>query len=83
MSNESTIHIKNIKVLMTKIYKFLNDLSSSIMNDKGKKTITLKEIQGPQFPNRNVLLHMESILSLFGDLELSKIFLKTLKILIH
>ena len=32
MSNESTIHIKNIKVLMTKIYKFLNDLSLPIMS---------------------------------------------------
>ena len=33
MSNESTIHIQNIKVLMTEIYKFLNDLSPPIMSD--------------------------------------------------
>ena len=33
MSNESTIHIKNIKVLMTEIYKILNDLSSPVTND--------------------------------------------------
>ena len=33
MSNESTIHIKSIKVFMTEIYKFLNDLSLPIMND--------------------------------------------------
>ena len=33
MSNESTVCIKNIQVLMTEIYKFLNDLSPSIMND--------------------------------------------------
>ena len=26
-SNESTIHIKNITILMTEIYKFLNDVS--------------------------------------------------------
>ena len=32
MPNESTIHIKNIKVLMTEIYKFLNDLSSPIID---------------------------------------------------
>ena len=32
MSNESMI-IKDIKVLMTEIYKFLNDLSPRIMND--------------------------------------------------
>ena len=33
MSNESAIHIKNIKVLMTEINKFLNDLSPPIMTD--------------------------------------------------
>ena len=33
ISNESTIHIKSIKVLMTEINKFLNDLSTPIMND--------------------------------------------------
>ena len=33
MSNESTVHIRNIKVLMTGIYKFLNDLSPPIMSD--------------------------------------------------
>ena len=41
---ESTIHIKNIKALMTEIYKFLNDLSPPVMNDifqKQKKIITL------------------------------------------
>ena len=33
MPNESTNHIKNVKVLMTEIYKFLNDLSPPIIND--------------------------------------------------
>ena len=33
MSNESVIFIKNIKVLMTEISKFLNDISPPIMND--------------------------------------------------
>ena len=33
MSNESTLHIKNLKVLMTEIYKFVNDLSPLVMND--------------------------------------------------
>ena len=46
MSNESTIHIKNIKVLITEIYKFLNDLSPPPPPPppphffKSKKTIT-------------------------------------------
>ena len=33
MSNETTIHIENMQVLMTEIYKLLNDLSPPIMND--------------------------------------------------
>ena len=33
MSNESTINTKNIKVLMTEIYRFLNDLSLPVIND--------------------------------------------------
>ena len=45
MSNESTIHLKNIKVLMTEIYKILYDLSSPIMNgvfQKKKKAVTFR-----------------------------------------
>ena len=38
MSNESTIHIKNIKVFMTEIYKILIfDISPPIMNDNFQK----------------------------------------------
>ena len=33
MSNESTIHIKNIEVLTTETIKLLNDLSPPIMNE--------------------------------------------------
>ena len=33
MSNESTIHIKNIKVLMTEIHKFLTELLPPTMSD--------------------------------------------------
>ena len=33
MSNESKIHIKNIKFLMTEIYSFLNDRALLIMNN--------------------------------------------------
>ena len=41
MSNESTIHIKNIKIRMSS-YKFLNDISHPIMNNIFlKKAITL------------------------------------------
>ena len=33
MANESTIHIRNLKFRLTKGYKFLNGLSSPIMNE--------------------------------------------------
>ena len=32
MFNESAIHAKSINVLMTEMYKFLNDLSPPVMN---------------------------------------------------
>ena len=33
MTNETTIHIRNLKLLVTEIYKFLNGLSPPIMNE--------------------------------------------------
>jgi len=33
MANETTIHIRNLKFLMTEMYKFLNGLSPPIMNE--------------------------------------------------
>ena len=47
MSNESTIHIKNIKVLLTEIYKFLNDLSPPIMNDISQKQENYHSLRNP------------------------------------
>ena len=47
MSNESTIHIRNIKILMTEIYKFLNDLSPPIMNDIFQKQENYYSLRNP------------------------------------
>ena len=33
IANESTIHIRNLKFLLTEVYKFLNGLSPPIMNE--------------------------------------------------
>ena len=33
MKNESTIHIRNLKFVLTEIYKFLNGFSPPIMNE--------------------------------------------------
>ena len=46
MSNESMI-IKDIKVLMTEIYKFLNDLSPRIMNDIFQKQENYYSLRNP------------------------------------
>ena len=37
-ANESTIHIKNIHILMTEIYKFLNDLCPPIISEVSKNS---------------------------------------------
>ena len=47
MSNESTIHKTNTKVLMTEIYKFLNDLSPPIMNDLFQKQENYYSLRNP------------------------------------
>ena len=50
MSNKSSTHIKNIKVLyLTEIYKSLNDLSPPLMNDIFQKQehYYSQETQGP------------------------------------
>ena len=47
MSNESTIHLKNIKVLMTEVYKFLNDLSPPIMNGIFQKHENYYSLRNP------------------------------------
>ena len=51
MSNESKIHIKNIKVLMTEIYEFLNYLSLPIMNDIFQKQ------EKPKVPSFQTKIH--------------------------
>ena len=33
MANESTVHIRNLKFLVTEVYKFLNGFSSPIINE--------------------------------------------------
>ena len=33
MINESAIHIRNLKFLLTEVYNFFNDLSPPIMNE--------------------------------------------------
>ena len=48
MSNESTIHVKNIKVLLTEIYKFLIDLSPRIMNDIFQKQKNYFSLRNPK-----------------------------------
>ena len=48
MSNESTIHIGNIKVPMTEIYKFLNDISPPIMNGIFQKEENYYSLRNPR-----------------------------------
>ena len=39
IANENTIHVTNIYILMTEIYKFLSGLSLPIMSEIFKKSI--------------------------------------------
>ena len=85
MSNESAIFIKNVKVLMTEIYKFLNDISPPIMND-----IFLKQENYYSPRNPKSLVSKRKFTATYGIDTISfrgpqiwQDLLKTLKILTH
>ena len=48
MSNESIINIKNRKVLITEIYKFLNDLLPPMMNEIFQKQENYYSLRNPR-----------------------------------
>ena len=48
MFNKSAIQLKNIKALMSKIYKFLNDLSPTIMNNIFQKQENYYSLKNPR-----------------------------------
>ena len=84
MYNECTIHIKNIKALMTQIYKLLNDLSTLIINDIFQNQEKYYSLRTPKaLASKRKFATMASILPLSEDLKFGKIFLEPFKILIH
>ena len=48
MANESTIHMRNLKFLLTEIYKFLNGLSPPIMNEVFQANDCLYDLRNPR-----------------------------------
>ena len=48
IANENTIHTKNIHILMTEIYKFLNGLSPPIMSEIFKKRDCPYSLRNPR-----------------------------------
>ena len=85
MTNESTIYIKNIKILMTEIYKFLDDLSLPNDESRFSKTRKLYSLRNPRS-----LVSNQKFTTTYGidtifldDLKFGKIFLKILQPLTH
>ena len=48
MTNESTIHIRNLKFLLTEVYKFLNGLFPPIMNEVFQTNNCLYDLRNPR-----------------------------------
>ena len=48
MTNESTIHIRNLKFLLTEVYKFLNGLSPPITNEVFQTNDCLYDLRNPR-----------------------------------
>ena len=60
MANEITIHIRNLKLLLTDVYKFLNSLSPPIMNEFFQTNDCPYDLRNPRIlaSNTNLLLNM-------------------------
>ena len=85
MSNESTVRVKNIQVLMAEIYKLVNDLSPSMMND-----IFQNQENYYSMRNRRSLVFKWKFTATYGidtisleKVKFGKIFLWKLKILTY
>ena len=48
MTNESTIHVRNLKFLLAELYKFLNGLSPRIMNEVFQTNDCLYDLRNPE-----------------------------------
>ena len=76
MANESTIHIRNLKLLLTDVYKFLNGLSPPIMNEFFQTNDCPYDLRNPRIlaSNTNLLLNMVLIQLFLGVLKFGKTF---------
>ena len=50
MTNESTIHIRNLKFLLAEVYKFLNGLSPPIMDEVFQTNDCPYDLRNPRIP---------------------------------
>ena len=72
MTNESTIHIRNLKFLLTEIYKFLNGLSPPIMKEVFQLNDYPYNLRNPRKPaskhksTKNMLLVLNLRVLKFG-----------------
>ena len=76
MANEITIHIRNLKLLLTDVYKFLNSLSPPIMNEFFQTNDCPYDLRNPRIlaSNTNLLSNMLLIQLPLGVLKFGKTF---------
>ena len=82
MANESTIHIRNLELLLTDVYKFLNGLSPPIMNEFFQTNDCPYDLRNPRIlaSNTNLLLNMVLIQLPLGSSNLAKHSLRNKKL---
>ena len=76
MTNESTIHIRNLKFLLTEVYKFLNGLSPPIMNEVFQTNNCLYDLRNPRIlasKHKSTIKHGINTIVLKGPLRNKKL----------
>ena len=76
MTNESTIHIRNLKFLLTEVYKFLNGLFPPIMNEVFQTNNCLYDLRNPRIlasKHKSTIKHGINTIVLKGPLRNKKL----------
>ena len=72
MANDSTIHIKNLKLLLTEIYKIFDVLSPPIMKEVFQANDCPYDLKNPRIKHKSTIKHRVDIIAFKGPATLLK-----------
>ena len=72
MANDSTIHIKNLKLLPTEVYKILNVLSPPIMKEVFQTSDCPDDLKNSRIKHKSTIKHRVDTIAFKGPATLIK-----------